>query len=260
MSIWGDRAAHPARDPAGGVRLGRAGGGVAGAVSKSLLPWRRQTGSFAGVGGFGGAPGAGRPPAGLVRKVELVRLYHAWKKLPALGRLGALTIALDARGLEVSETRLYPGVIARSRWGERGEDTIDIRRVAARFVLRRRRRRRADLGGGRAACAGAAGGARRDQRVDADPRGFAGIGRGLRPGAAGPERVSRAGAERRRMAGAGDGWSGRPAAIDGADVFWGVEMMSDTRSGLAGRRRGNQIWSVSKCFTFLGRRGIRFCR
>ena len=66
-------------------------------------------------------------------KVDLVRLFHRWKKLPSAGRLGALTIALEARGLELEEVRLYPGVITQSRWGEADEDTVDIRRV--RFDL-----------------------------------------------------------------------------------------------------------------------------
>jgi hypothetical protein len=67
-----------------------------------------------------------------LRKVDLVRLFHGWKKLPASGRLGALTIKLDADQVKISELRLYPGRIIRPRWQD-CEDTFDIRRV--RIVL-----------------------------------------------------------------------------------------------------------------------------
>jgi hypothetical protein len=63
-------------------------------------------------------------------RVALVRLFHAWRKLPAAGRLGPLTITLDTTGLRIEEIRLYAGQIALSRrsWQDH-EDVIDIRRV-----------------------------------------------------------------------------------------------------------------------------------
>jgi len=63
-----------------------------------------------------------------LRKVDLVRLFHGWKKLPASGRLGALTITLDADQVKISELRLYPGRIIRPRWQD-CEDTLDVRQV-----------------------------------------------------------------------------------------------------------------------------------
>ena len=59
-----------------------------------------------------------------------MRAYHAWRKLPAAGRLGPLTIALDTTGLRIEEIRLYAGRIAigRQSWSDY-EDVVDIRRV-----------------------------------------------------------------------------------------------------------------------------------
>jgi hypothetical protein len=67
--------------------------------------------------------------AAKVTKVDLVRAFHSWRKLPSAGRLGALTILLDGRGLELEEMRLYSGAITQSRWGQGDEDTIDLRRI-----------------------------------------------------------------------------------------------------------------------------------
>jgi hypothetical protein len=71
--------------------------------------------------------GAG-PAQPRVRKVDLVRLFHGWRKLPAFGRLGPLAIALDKDELRITETRLYPGRVARRAW-DGDEVTIDIRRI-----------------------------------------------------------------------------------------------------------------------------------
>jgi len=67
---------------------------------------------------------------GKATRVALVRAYHAWRKLPAIGRLGPLTIALDTAGLRIEEIRLYAGQIAigRQSWSDH-EDVVDIRRV-----------------------------------------------------------------------------------------------------------------------------------
>ena len=71
-----------------------------------------------------------------VSRVTLVRAYHAWRKLPAAGRLGPLTITLDTTGLRIEESRLYAGQIALNRqsWSDH-EDVVDIRRVMLNLTL-----------------------------------------------------------------------------------------------------------------------------
>ena len=71
-----------------------------------------------------------------VSRVTLVRAYHAWRKLPAAGRLGPLTITLGTTGLRIEESRLYAGQIALNRqsWSDH-EDVVDIRRVMLNLTL-----------------------------------------------------------------------------------------------------------------------------